>query len=418
MPTQTHTPGPAETAIIEKINQIEAEIKTLEAKISRSTDNWDLQDRLQFKIEEATYYLPMLKDARQRDQEAAEADETPEEENGMITTAQAQYITDLRGNDPIPAREDAQATVEQVAELLFDHDLKQVMRTARKEAIAEGAPREDRKARSQQAGQAHVDAHPVESYTAEAQAILDHDWAQWTHAWGGDTSTLTKDEASALIDMLKTRAPATVLAGGHIHDAAGIVALRDEVEIPAEDTEAAATETPAETRFTEKATRALAKAGIPSVDPTPLAEWATAWHQAVTAAQDYPVDGVMIAEDGTVVGEVVRRDGTYYYTPQTIDQHGLSRPHAKFTGEIKKATGKRVIMVKSWEVAPGRPLLPEPLRQLENARATLTEADNLITEWLVEGRRQGIPVTRLAEAAGMKTRKPVYDRTADYGPWE
>lgn len=171
MTTQTHTPGPAETAIIEKIDQIEAEIKTLEAKIARSTDNWDLHDRLEFKIEEATYYLPMLKDARKQDEEAAQAQEgevstTPEsiahdtDVKGLVQSAR----DDMDGMDAEEVAEWIEGAVDDVSRALEKYRAGQINWTAF--AVARNALKADIIA-AQEKG---ADTASAESVLAEAPA--------------------------------------------------------------------------------------------------------------------------------------------------------------------------------------------------------------------------------------------------------
>lgn len=127
--------------------------------------------------------------------EAAEVEATEAAEaEGTITTAQAAYINTLRDETP--------TIIEQVTPDALALHLREVDAIA-----ARDAENGDRKAK--RAARRAVQDRPHTEWLDKATDVLAADLTAWDHATTIDTATLTKEEASEIIDLLKQHYPAT-----------------------------------------------------------------------------------------------------------------------------------------------------------------------------------------------------------------
>lgn len=166
--------------------------------------------------------------------------------------------------------------------------------------------------------------------------------------------------------------------------------------------------------YRARAIKALTKMGIPDADPAQLTDWASTWRQKVVTDCEYPVDGVLITDTGRVVGEAINSGGTYRLTSETMEKCGATHS----TVDLGKATiarevGAPVRLVKSWEVAPRRPLPPKVLCEIEDLRNEIDDLQILLESKVIEAfntrEETGITVNQLTKAMGAKTRKAVYN---------
>ena len=154
-----------------------------------------------------------------------------------------------------------------------------------------------------------------------------------------------------------------------------------------------------------RATEALAPT-FPDADPVPLGTWGYEWWQSVQADRDYPVDGALVAADGTVVGEVRNVSGRFRVTESTREEYGLTATVADLAvAGISRQIGQDVIMVKAGQVSPGRPLWPAALADIENLRTEVADLTARLEYRIVEAVDQrdalGVTMGQIAEAAGM-----------------
>lgn len=106
--------------------------------------------------------------------------------------------------------------------------------------------------------------------------------------------------------------------------------------------------------FQDKAAQMIQKAGG---DPTRAAELA-AWAQQAKETDRPRTDGVLVAEDGSLVAETFRNQGKVqasYVEPADMDRLGLNRPNelGLAQGAIEQKIGQRTIHVSVSDVAYG-----------------------------------------------------------------
>lgn len=169
--------------------------------------------------------------------------------------------------------------------------------------------------------------------------------------------------------------------------------------------------------YAQKAQRALQERGLVDADSWPLASWAEDWYAACVADHLHPVSGVLIAEDGHVVGETRLSDGTWRLTPETQKKFGQLATVLDMTlGKIAREVGQRVVPIRAHDVAPGRPVKPEDLKALsaaalqrEDLLAQADAADAKLTKLIRSAHDAGHGVAPISRAVGF-SRQTIYDR--------
>ena len=160
--------------------------------------------------------------------------------------------------------------------------------------------------------------------------------------------------------------------------------------------------------FVAKARDVLRAAGGDPEAAGPLAEWAEQAH----AVGDARV-GVLVAEDGQIVGDIgYGESGAWYVTGETMARHGLDAMPMEVgmaRGRIARLVGQRLVEVNYNEVCrgqtPGR--WSAELAQVETARAALADAEQALRVAVLRAVEAGEQVKATAEAAGVG-RQTVY----------
>lgn len=110
--------------------------------------------------------------------------------------------------------------------------------------------------------------------------------------------------------------------------------------------------------FTAKATEALKSHGMGDADVHALAEWAEKAKAEAAEDEAARLRGVVIAEDGSIVAETIRKTSTWtkpgatYIRPGAPIAGGVVADLA--LGEIRRKTGQQVAVITFHDVCEGR----------------------------------------------------------------
>lgn len=170
--------------------------------------------------------------------------------------------------------------------------------------------------------------------------------------------------------------------------------------------------------WTDKATTILAKMGAPGADPGPLAEFGREWKAErdawIEAHPDtaYPgVAGVLITPGGMIVGETENVDGTYRLTRGTARRHGAQRTVLDMgVGAVQRSCGEPVVHITGRDLSLSGGSESPILGEIRRAVRERDAADERVTELMKTARAWGVPIARIGEAAGLRSRQTIYNR--------
>lgn len=161
----------------------------------------------------------------------------------------------------------------------------------------------------------------------------------------------------------------------------------------------------------KKCEQVLAKrGGGPMGAHKQLARWASAW------TGDSGVKGVLVSQDGAVLGETGQAGGTWVVTNETKKKYGLGTTVLDMVqGGLVRALGFEPIHIKAFEVTTPSQEEPPLVREVREERERLAERQHQLeldqgmlhekVAYLAHSRQ--VPVAQLARAAGV-TRQTVY----------